>query len=297
MNRFLTAVLIVVMFVGFASAQKINVGASIFPAYDWVRIIGGERVDAFVLLKPGESPHTFDLLPKDAKKISESKLFFVVGKGLETWLESYVRTSGDRAAAIVRLSEGIDKELRTIGYSEELIADPHLWLDPLAAKIMVAKIADKLCGIDPAGCNSYKENLARYDAILDELSKELKNLGSEFKGAKIVTHHNAYRQFILRTGGLELLGVVEVSPEQEPSSAHLKRLIDDMKENGVKVVFVEPQLSPREAKIIAGEVGGAVKILDPIGGVAPRDSYEKTIRYNIEVIRETLSTYWRSRGN
>lgn len=289
MNRLLAAIFIVTVFVGSAFAQKVKVGASIFPVYDWVRAIGGERVDAFVLLEPGRSPHTFDLLPKDAKKISESKLFFVIGKGLETWLENYVRTSGDRAVAIVRLAEGIDEDLKRIGYSEELIADPHLWLDPLAAKIMAERIADKLCEVDSAGCNLYKENLAKYKVVLEQLAKELQNIGSEFKGKKIVTHHNAYRQFILRTGGLELLGVVEVTPEQEPSSAHLKKLVDDMRANGVKILFAEPQLSPREVKAVARELGAQVRMLDPIGGVAPRDSYEKLIRYNIDEIRKALT--------
>ena len=290
MKRSAIALLILAIFFSPALAQKINVGASIFPIYDWVRIIGGERVDAFVLLQPGKSPHTFELLPQDAERISKSKAFFVIGKGLETWLENYARSAGSDAGSIVRLAEGIDGRLMQIGYSGELLKDPHLWLDPMAAKIMVARIADRLCGIDPAGCDTYKSNLAKYAVVLDQLTKELQNLGSEFRGRKIVTHHNAFRQFLLRSNGLGLLGVVETSPDQEPSSAHIKELIVAMKAAKVRVVFEEPLLSSREAKIIASEVGGVVMTLDPIESGPSRDtSYEKLIRYDIDEIRKALT--------
>jgi len=220
-------------------------------------------------------------------RINEADIFFVVGRGLEPWVARIVKPAARRGVVIVRLGEGIDESLKAIGYGEELLSNPHIWLDPLAAEIMVGRIADELCKLRPDGCDSFRANLADYRTVLRELAEEMASLGKELSGKKVVTHHAAFDHFLFR-GGIELLGVVKRFAGREPSSAYLKKLMDDMKKAGVRVVFVEPQLSPREAKIIASELGGRYELLDPLGGVAGRDSYEKLIRFNIDQLRKVL---------
>jgi len=287
MRKFALALLVLLLSVCPSMAQRIKVGTSIFPLYDWVRAIGGDRVDAFCMLEPGASPHTFAPKPADVVRINDADVFFVVGRGLEPWVERIVKPAERRGVVVVRLGEGIDGALESIGYSERLLSNPHIWLDPLAAEIMVGRIADELCGISPKGCQTFKDNLASYSVVLNGLAREMASLGEELKGRKVVTQHASFDHFLFRSG-IALLGVVERSPGQEPSSAYLKKLMDDMKRENVRVVFAEPQLSPREAKLIASELGGAYEILDPLGGVAGRDSYERLVRFNIGQLRKAL---------
>ena len=286
MKKSLLVVLIVAILSSAAVAERISVGTSIYPLYDWVRVIGGDRVDAFCLLEPGASPHTFAPRPRDVARISGARLFFVVGRGLEPWVEKLVKAAKSEIE-VVRLGEGMDEKLKALGYPDELVSDPHIWLDPLAAKMMVARIADELCRIDADGCKLYRSNLANYSKVLDDLAAEMRALGERFAGKKVVIYHGAFRHFLFRCG-IGLLGVVEEFPGQEPSSLHLKKLMDAMKREGVSVVFVEPQHSAREARIIASEIGGTYEVLDPLGGVPGRDTYEKLIRFNLRQLEKVF---------
>ncbi len=68
-------------------AGKVTVIASIAPLADFVRQVGGERVDVKLLLPPGASPHTFEPTPRVVKEVSTADLFVKIGAGLEFWAE------------------------------------------------------------------------------------------------------------------------------------------------------------------------------------------------------------------
>lgn len=130
-----------------------KVVASISPIGDMVKAVGGERVSVRVLLPPGASPHVFEPTLGTAQAISQAKLFFEVGAGLDFWAEKLVKTSKTNIRIIV-LSEGM-KLLRSEHGHEHEAGNPHVWLDPVLAMEMVKKIGKVLEETDPKGAPVY----------------------------------------------------------------------------------------------------------------------------------------------
>jgi zinc transport system substrate-binding protein len=110
---------------------------------------------------------------------------------------------------------------------------------------------------------------------------------STFTERKFVSFHPAWAYFAHRYG-LEQIGVVEEQPGKEPSAGEIAELVDLIKEEGVKVIFTEPQFNPKAAETIAEETGAEVvlKDLDPVGDPDDpnKDTYIRLIRYNLEVM-------------
>lgn len=283
-----------------AQEGRIPVTASIVPLADFCRQIGGELVDVQVLVPPGASPHTFEPPPSVVARASRARLFLFIGEGLEPWAARLAKSLKKGSVALeaargLPLIRGIPaRESRESEHPADKHAhshqgaNPHVWLDPLLAKEICRKIATALIQLDPANKILYEENLRNYLDKLKALHEEILQRVSGFRIRKYVCFHPAYVYFSRRYG-LEEAGVIELSPGREPSPRHLRNLVEQIREQGIQVVFAEPQLNPRVAEVIAREAGVRVAMLDPLGGRAPYGSdYLALMRYNLEVMAESM---------
>jgi len=266
-------------------AQPIKVVASISPIGDMVREVGGDRVVVRVLLPPGASPHVFEPTTSTAKDISQARLFFGVGAGLDFWAEKLVRASNEHARTIV-LSEGMKlvREEGKHGHGHET-ANPHVWLDPLLAMEMIRKIEKTLQETDPQGTHTYRVRSAEYIAKLQALDAEIRETVSTFSIKSFVSFHPAWDYFALRYG-LKSVGVIEESPGKEPSPQRLQAIVKAIRHYHIRAVFAEPQLNPKTAEVIAHEAGVKVIMLDPEGGLPGRETYLGLMRYNLARLKE-----------
>jgi len=281
-----------------ALEQKIPVTASIVPLADFCRQIGGDRVDVQVLVPPGASPHTFEPPPSVVARASSAKLFLYIGEGLEPWAERMAKSlkkgsvALEAAQGLPLIRETHNEEPPKRGKEKHSHshggANPHIWLDPVLAKEICSKIGRALIRVDPSQKAYYEKNLANYLEKLEALHQEIQKRVSSFKIKKYVCFHPAYVYFAKRYG-LEEAGVIELSPGREPSPKHLKNLVATIKEQGIQVVFAEPQLNPRVAEVIAKEAGVRVATVDPLGGTPPYGSdYLALMRYNLEVMAQSM---------
>ncbi len=283
-----------------AQEGRIPVTASIVPLADFCRQIGGELVDVQVLVPPGASPHTFEPPPSVVARASRARLFLFIGEGLEPWAARLAKSLKKGSVALeaargLPLIRGIPaRESRESEHPADEHAhshqgaNPHVWLDPLLAQEICRKIATALIQLDPANKVLYEENLRNYLDKLKALHEEILQRVSGFRIRKYVCFHPAYVYFSRRYG-LEETGVIELSPGREPSPRHLRNLVEQIREQGIQVVFAEPQLNPRVAEVIAREAGVRVAMLDPLGGRAPYGSdYLALMRYNLEVMAESM---------
>ena len=270
-------------------AGKVSVIASIAPMADFVRQVGGERVDVKLLLPPGASPHTFEPTPKIVKVVSTADLFVKVGAGLEFWAEKIVRASGNKRLTVVDSSS----EVALIQHTDEHDVhtpggvDPHIWLDPSIASSIVSKIEKALSMIDPQGAAFYKKNATEYRKKLSALDRDIASRVGAFRTKGYVTFHPAWEYFSRRYG-LRVVGVIEEAPGKEPSPKHVANIIREIKQTGSKVVFVEPQFNPKIGEAIAKEANARVLYLDPIGGKDPRKTYIEMMRYNIGAMEKAM---------
>jgi len=274
----------------------LRVAATIFPVADMVRNVGGDHVSVSVLLPAGASPHTFDPRPSQIRVLSEARLLFEIGAGLEPWADDLARAAGSRDLTVVQLSEGI--ELLGLDAPQELAADhdhpishanPHVWLDPVHTISMVHRIAETLAEMDPAHASSYFQNASRYMEELVGLHEEIRRTTAEFASRRYVAFHPAWAYFARRYG-LEPAGIIEESPGREPSPRHLQKILRAIRSYDIGAVFAEPQLSSKAADVIAAEAGVEVVVLDPLGGegLEGRASYLALMRYNLSKMARAL---------
>ncbi len=277
------------------AAERIPVVVSIYPLLDMVRQVGGERVQADFMVPPGASPHTFEPKPSDMMKVHEARIFVIIGAGLEFWAEKVIRSAGKGDLKVLVLSKGLpliygeDSHDEHRGLQGRKTADPHVWLDPVLAKEMVNAIAAELAAMDPSHGRYFGENAERFRREIDGLNASIADKVRSFRTREYVTFHPAWNYFSRRYG-LTVAGVIEESPGKEPSPKHIARLVNEIRRSGARVVFAEPQFSPKIAEVIAKEAGAKVLFLDPNGGpgLQGRDTYLGLMRYNLSVLEEAM---------
>ncbi|MFA5354309.1 MAG: metal ABC transporter substrate-binding protein [Thermodesulfovibrionales bacterium] len=291
---FLFAFLLISSVVPMHSEGSVKVVASIHPIADMVKNVGGDRVKVTTLLPPAASPHTFEPTPRQMAGLSDAALFIKVGAGLEFWAEKVVKAVANRNLTVVDLSQGMpllhgtEETGAEHGHHHEG-ADPHYWLDPLLAKQIVDRIAGALAKKDPSNSAYYKDNAARYKGELERLHEEFSREVRQFTTKDYVTFHAAWSYFSNRYG-LKVLGVIEEAPGREPAPSTIARIVKDLRKIRARVVFTEPQFSPRIADAIAREAGAKVLFLDPLGSPADpaRDSYIELMQYNFSQMRKAM---------
>jgi zinc transport system substrate-binding protein len=280
--------------------EKVPVIASIFPVADMVKQVGGMYVDVTIVIPSGASPHTFEPRPSLLKKISKARVFFMIGAGLELWAGNFARLSNNQLVT-VKLSEGIPliklskhnhggfdphHGAKDIGSD---FANPHIWLDPNIAKLMVNKIISVLCKLDNKNMKYYEQSGLAYLDKLDTLHDLISSTVEKFKIKKYVCFHPAWDYFA-RQYELESVGVIEAAPGRNPTPRNIKKIVSLIKQYHIRAVFAEPQLNPKVAEVIAGEADVKVLLLDPMGGpdIKGRNSYFDLMKYNLKVLQEAM---------
>jgi zinc transport system substrate-binding protein len=276
--------------------SKPLVVASFFPLYDLARQIAGTNCEVRCLVPSGGDPHHEDPTPDRARLVERADVVLLLGLGMDGWVEKLARNGPTNRGVV--LSEGL--ATRTMGVSAlaEFAAeqpdpnetDPHLWLDPLLAEMLVRRITAELVTRVP-------NHAAALQARGDALAADLRTLHGEFESGlaglphrKVVTFHGAYGYLFARYR-LETAGVIEPFPGDEPSAAYLRALVDLMRRLGLKIIFAEPQLPDRPAQVIAREIGGRVERLDPCETIlpeAPDATYQVRQRRNLATLRQAL---------
>ena len=280
-----------------SGAQRVVVVASLPIFATMVEAVGGDLVEASAVLPPGTDPHTYQPTPRDVAKLAEAALVVYNGGELDPWMERQIEAVGSRARVVV-LSEGLEpppgvvEEEEPVGEAPTAEHDhgvnPHFWLDPDFAIVYVQRIADGLATVDPAHAETYRANAERYASEIrafDAWAKEqIATIPPERR--KLVTFHDAFPYFAAHYG-LELVGVVILSPGREPSPQEVAQLVQRIRAEGVPAIFVEPQFNPKLAQTIAQEAG--VRVLELYSDAAPPGmDYLGMMRQNVTNVVEGL---------
>lgn len=166
-------------------------------------------------------------------------------------------------------------------------ADPHYWLAPINGIQMAENIATELARVDPENAAYYEANLVKFTEEMNALQAELVELAEAVHDDAFITLHDAWYYFA-DVFDLNLVGSFEPAAAEEPSPRYLKKLADTVEEHDVHAIFSEPQLSTSSLEGFANDYGLEIAVLDPLGGVGSRDSYQALLRYNIQTLVDTL---------
>jgi zinc transport system substrate-binding protein len=285
------------------SSDEPKVAASIFPLYDLVRNVAGERVEVVLLLPPGANPHTFEPKPSDIRMVTGTDAVFYIGHALDDWSLGMSSAAGVsktvRTDAYVELLMGTahSHEHETItqeqedqedaDHHDEEIVDPHYWLSVSNAISMVGQIEEELSLLYPEYSSEFQNNAAAYIGKLETLDEYVHTQLSGQSSTQIATFHNAW-SYLAHEYGLEIVVTFEEFSGEEPTPAYLTEFQNEIREHGVTVIFAEPQSSVAPLEPIAQDLGVTISQLDDIGGVSGRESYVDLIRYNVTQIVGSL---------
>ena len=265
-----------------AESKKISLSATIFPLYDALSKIGGDRISASLILPAGASPHTFEPSADILKKNEAVKAVFKIGI-IDDWADGIAASSG---AVLYPVSDKIEMMPFNEG-SEKGSPDPHYWLSFENAKIISENIAHELIRIDPEGKAYYENNLDRYLSLIDEMKTKTASVMSGVKGRKIASFHDAWGYFA-KEEGIIISAVFEESPGVEPSAKDVRKFIDSAKNEGVKVFLIEPQFSSDSAEAVGSDAGLYLTTVDPEGTPNKFSSYPEMLYENAKKIEDAL---------
>jgi zinc/manganese transport system substrate-binding protein len=271
-----------------ACAQdRLKVVASFSILGDFVKNVGGDRVEVTTLVGPDGDVHVYTPAPADAKKIADARLVVINGLGLEGWLPRLVQSSGGKAAIVIA-TDGI------VPLKSGSAADPHAWQSVANAKVYVANIRDALVAADPADAAAFRANADGYLAKLDGLDSDVRVAMAQIPAARrrVIATHGAFGYFAAAYG-VDFIAPLGVSTDSEASARDIADIITQIRVAKIPAVFVENISDPRLIQRISAEtgagIGGTLYSDGLTGEKGDAPTYIDMVRHNIKALNHALT--------
>jgi len=268
-----------------AQSEKITIVVSIVPLAEFVEKIGGDNVVVSVMVPPGASPHAYEPTPGQLTEVSKAQMYVKVGSPIEfelVWLNKILSTNKDifvcdasSEVELVKMHQYHTHEERKRQSDKGL--DPHIWLSPKNAKIMVKNICSSFISIDSVNEKCYTANKEKYLKKLDSLDRYIEKILKEKTNRKFMVYHPSWAYFA-RDYNLEQISVE--AEGKEPTAKGIQHLIEQARKYNIKVIFASPQFNTESAEVVAREIQGRVALINPLA---------KNYITNMKKVAQTLS--------
>lgn len=301
-----------------------------------VQAVGGNRVSVSALIVGARDLHRIEAKPSFMSRVSGADLFVAVGLDLEVGYEGpilegsrnpRVRVGATGHAYAAQWCQVLDRPAGTVTRAQGDIhpyGNPHVWLDPYNARLIVAGLADKLGELSPGDATYFRENAQRFQARLDQLmfgDKLVRRFGAaklwewsrdgrlwdslrragatadlggwgakmaRLAGTPIITYHRSWRYFTYRFG-LRVVAELEPKPGLDPTPGHIAEVIRIGQREGVKVLIQEPFYPTRDANFVAARIGARVLVLpNSVGQVREASGYLELMQYIVDQLAGAL---------
>ena len=265
----LFSILFTVLGQGCSTGKEIDSGSkrilfvSILPQKYFLDRIGGEFAETRVLVRPGESPASYEPRPSQMTELSRSGVLFSIGVPFETRLLTKLE-SQDKNLKIYDSAAGISHELMEQGshdHDHGDSGDPHIWLDPLRAKEISANMLTALVELFPENENKLRENFNSLAASLDSINAEIGAVLLPCRGRTIFIYHPSLGYFCKRYG-LEQVAV-EISGK-EPSAKELAAIGELITGQVAGCMFIQPQFNSSIVNFVSRTYGVKTVTVDPL---------------------------------
>ncbi len=283
---------------------KLSIITTVFPPYDFARQITGDKADITMLLKPGMESHSYDPTPQDIIKIQECDLFIYGGGESDEWVED-ILASGSKPKKIIAMMDCVNavqevvQEGMTVDEkekdSDDIEYDEHVWTSPTNASLIMRKISDTLCELDPANASLYKEKTNSYATELSTLDDSYKKAVDGAARKTIVFGDRFPFRYLADEYGLSYYAAFPgCSSETEPSAATISFLINKVKDEKIPVVFTIEFSNGKVADTICSETGAKKLMLHSCHNLSADEfergeTYVSLMRANLVNLKEALS--------
>lgn len=266
-------------------APRVVVSFSILA--DMARELVPAGFEVSALVGPDADAHVFEPRPADGRRLAQAGLVVVNGLGFEGWIDRLVAVSGYRGPVVVA-SRGVATRQAGSG------VDPHAWQDLALARRYVDNLAEALAARWPAQAAEIQARRNDYAARLQALDAQVRaRLGAVPRAQRrVISSHDAFGYFGAAYG-VDFLAPQGWNTHSEPSAAAVARLLRQIREQGVRALFVENISDPRLIERIAREGGvkvGGTLYSDALSGPAgPAPSYLKLFEHNARTLADALA--------
>ena len=262
-----------------ASADVPQVATDIPPVHSLVSQVMGDLGTPKLILPPGASPHGYAMRPSEARALQHADVTFWMGPDLTPWLGRAIKSlTGNAINVALSNSEDLVRHPFRTGATfdshdhhdhgdhgdEHEVLDPHLWLDPDNARILLGVISSTLAGLDPTHADTYRANAAQAKKAIAALTHELDAALQPIRGRPFIVFHDAYQYFEHRFN-IDASGSVALGDASSPGPARIAAIRQKVQTLGAHCVFSEPQF---RSKIITTVIEGTTArsaTLDPLG--------------------------------
>lgn len=258
MKRILLAAALLALSALPAAAKPLDIVASFSVLGEIVHEVAGDKAEVHTLVGPDGDAHSFEPTPNDAKTMASADLVIVNGLGLEKWMERLIAASGYKGEVVVA-SEGVRSRMMVEDGAD--VTDPHAWQSIANGRLYVRNIAKALAAADPADADYFNARAKSYEATLSALDSWVRQEIAQVPQAKrrVITTHDAFGYFGAAYG-VTFLAPEGISTDAEPSAGDLAKLIDQIRREKIRALFLENITSPQLMQTISQETGV------PLGG-------------------------------
>lgn len=238
------------------NSGKPVIAVSIVPEETFVKEVCGDLCDVIVMIPPGSSPETYEPTPIEMEKFSKAEIYFPIGVQTE---QTNILPFVSEKTKVVNLADAVSKVYPDLDMNGG--RDPHIWLSPKRAVLMVEKIAEELSSAYHENAETFSANAEKYTNEIEQTDEKVKSILSGVENKKFIAYHPAFGYFA-NEYGLKMFALEEDG--KEATIQHLKEMIDLAKDLGIKVIFYQEEIDSSQAQSFAEELGGKTVRLSPL---------------------------------
>lgn len=236
--------------------KKPVVAVTIAPQQAFVEAVCGNLVEVVSMVPPGSSAETYEPAPGQMEKFSDASLYFAVGVPVE---EAYILPNIG-GIQYIRLQDEVNAAYPPLVF-ENGEPDPHIWLSPKRAKVMVSAIAREMAVFDPENAETYEKNAEAYNLRLDELDEYIRSIFLDAANKAFIVYHPAFGYFA-DDYGLTMYALEEEG--KEATAQRIREMIDLAREKNITTVFYQEEIDGSQSAQFAEEIGGTSAMLSPL---------------------------------
>lgn len=314
MKRCLAALVLIISILGLCGCTrqpsqqegKLSVMCTLFPYYDFVRAIGGEDVEARLLVAAGRETHSFEPTPLDVVALSRSNVLIYNGGESELWVEDILSAAGENIRVKAAMMDLVDLEEEEFAEGmqsfendgddeeDEIEYDEHIWTSPLLAQDICRGICSALCQADPDHADGYQYRLEEYLPELEALDSAFREVANNAARHELIFGDRFPLLYFCKTYGLDYRAAFHgCASDTEPSLATLKYLIDKVDSEKIRTVYTIELSNQKIAQAIAEASGAQVRTFYSCQSISRSDfdhgeTYVSLMWRNVAALKEGL---------
>ena len=292
--------------------DQLTVVATVFPAYDFARAVGGDLADVQLLLPPGTESHSYEPTPADILAVQDCDLFIYLGGESDTWVETILESVELRGQTLRMVDcvplleeetvegmesyeEGHDHDHdEAPGLGEVVGYDEHVWTSPKNAALITRAVGDKLAELDPSNAEAYAAGTADYAAQIEALDREFADFFAGVEDRTMVFGDRFPLRYFAEEFNIDYYAAFPgCSTQTEPSAATIAFLTDKVREEQIPTVWYIEFSNHLVADSIAESAGVKTAMFHTCHNVSADDlaagaTYVSLMEQNLETLRENL---------